>query len=343
MPDAQSPDDLQFNVQRAWVRYVDMIEPVRSELYRYCRRLTGNVWDAEDLVQDALVKAFGRLGFSDEGIRKPRAYLMRIATNLWTDRIRRRGTERSTGDLADAPSDERSESAHKLADAALKLFERLGPQERASVVMKDALGLTIVEIADILGTSTGAVKSALHRGRTRLQKEEDERSVTATNRTPPAHNVVDQFVAAFNAGDLGTLSHLLLNNASAEVLGIGVTQGRDSLSGRGGWLQAALYGHEPWARDTQKPAQVQRAERLMFDGEPIVALWRQTADGEAVEEVWRFVEENGQIARIRDYCFCPETLAEVAASLDLPYRTRGYRLSDQVLDWVQQEQRHPPE
>jgi len=330
--DAEAPNDLRIDVQRAWVRYVDMIEPFRSDLYCYCRRITGNVWDTEDLVQDALLKAFGRLGFCDEGIRNPRAYLLRTATNLWTDVVRRRSTERSTGDLADAQPLGGPEAGHELADAVSTLFEKLGPQERAAVVMKDALDLTLAEIADILGTTIGAVKSALHRGRTRLHGHE---STPARHRPPPARSLVDQFVVAFNAGDLGALSNLLLENASAEVLGIDATHGRETLSSRDGWLQAALYGHEPWARDRHEPAQVQRAERLVFHGEPIAALWREGSDGEAVEEFWRFEDEGGQIARIRDYCFCPETIAEVASSFDLTYRAHGYRLSDQVLEWEQ--------
>ena len=338
--DAEAPNDLRMDVQRAWVRYLDMIEPFRSDLYSYCRRITGNVWDTEDLVQDALLKAFGRLGFCDEGIRNPRAYLLRTATNLWTDLMRRRSKERSTGDLADAQPLGGSEAGDELADAVSTLFEKLGPQERAAVVMKDALDLTLAEIADILGTTIGAVKSALHRGRTRLHKQE---SMPARRPRPPGRSLVDQFVAAFNVGDLSALSKLLLENASAEVLGTGVNHGRETLSSRNGWLQAALYGHEPWAIDRQKSELAQRAELLVFDGEPIVALWRESSEGEAVEEFWRFENEDDRIARIRDYCFCPETLAEVASSFDLHYRTHGYRLSDQVLEWVQQQMRRTPE
>jgi RNA polymerase sigma-70 factor (ECF subfamily) len=227
-----------------------------------------------------------------------------------------------------------------LADAAQSLFEKLGPQERAAVVLKDALDLTLAEIADILGTTIGAVKSALHRGRRRLHGQE---SMPARHATPPARGLVDQFVAAFNAGDLTALSKLLLENASAEVIGIGATHGRDMLSSRDGWLQKSLYSHEPWALNRQIPTQTQRAAVLVFHGEPIVALWREGTDGEAVEEFWRFEQQDSQVARIRDYCFCPETLAEVASSFDLSYRAHGYRLSDQVLEWEQQGQRRPLE
>jgi RNA polymerase sigma-70 factor, ECF subfamily len=53
-------------VERAWVTYVDTVEPLRGDLYRYCRRLAASVWDAEDLVQDTLLRAFGSIARRDE-------------------------------------------------------------------------------------------------------------------------------------------------------------------------------------------------------------------------------------------------------------------------------------
>src|SRR5262245_17356805 len=59
----------------------------------FCRRLTGNVWDAEDLVQDTLLRAFGTLGSVHVRIENPRAYLLRTATDLRIDTVRRRESE----------------------------------------------------------------------------------------------------------------------------------------------------------------------------------------------------------------------------------------------------------
>src|SRR5689334_18800903 len=64
--------------------FLDMIEVVRPALWRYCLRLTGSPWDAEDLVQDTLVRAFGRLAQNWQPTN-PRSYLFRIATNGWLD------------------------------------------------------------------------------------------------------------------------------------------------------------------------------------------------------------------------------------------------------------------
>ena len=58
MGDVELPDALRDELRSAWHRYVDLLAPLRPALHGYCRRLTGNVWDAEDLVQDALLRAY---------------------------------------------------------------------------------------------------------------------------------------------------------------------------------------------------------------------------------------------------------------------------------------------
>jgi RNA polymerase sigma-70 factor (ECF subfamily) len=159
----------------------------------------------------------------------------------------------------------------------------------------------------------------------------------APGREPPSTELVDRFVAAFNALDIPALTDLLLENVTTEVLGINAMPGRDAAVSRDGWLQKTLFGHEPWSLDAQKPARLQRAERRLYLGEPIIVVWIQREAGESVEWLFRIAEEEGRVARIRDYCVCPETQAEVAEALGLPLRNWGYRLSDEVLAWEREE------
>ena len=74
-------------------------------LHRYCCRLTGNVWDGEDLMQDALLRVFGLLGKIDRDLENPKAYFIRTATHLWIDQQRRLALHRqwqsSVGDTDD--------------------------------------------------------------------------------------------------------------------------------------------------------------------------------------------------------------------------------------------------
>src|SRR5256885_13608045 len=82
--------DLPLAARRSWDRFLDTCEPLRSELYRYCRYLTRSPWDAEDLAQDTLARAFVTLARMGQEPANPRAWLFRVASNLWIDEMRRR-------------------------------------------------------------------------------------------------------------------------------------------------------------------------------------------------------------------------------------------------------------
>ena len=73
------------DVQR---RFMNEIEPYRSELWRYCKMLTRSPWDADDLMQETLMKAYATLGQLFQPIY-PKPYLFRIASNTWIDHCRK--------------------------------------------------------------------------------------------------------------------------------------------------------------------------------------------------------------------------------------------------------------
>ena len=174
MAEFDVPEELRDELRAAWHRYLDLVTPLRPALHRYCLRLTRDVWDAEDLVADTLLRAFGTLGKIHQEVGSHRAYLLKAATNLWIDTVRRRQT--AAGALLDgeAPGGSSPETAMAVRDAGAALLARLAPRERAAIVLKDVFDLKLQEIADILESTTGAVKAALHRGRERLREREEE-------------------------------------------------------------------------------------------------------------------------------------------------------------------------
>src|SRR5579872_1731921 len=93
MADAKLSSEVYKGANGAWHQYLRDLIPVRAALYRYCRTLTGNIWDADDLVQEALLRGFGTLGVGQDEIKDPRAYLLRIAANAWIDWQRRKAVE----------------------------------------------------------------------------------------------------------------------------------------------------------------------------------------------------------------------------------------------------------
>jgi len=158
---------------------LDTYEPLRPDLFRYCRHLTRSPWDAEDMTQETMARAFANLGLMTEPPHNPRAWLFRVAFNLWTNRnpanarasrrLRCRATEPATG-----------AEPRATREAAGTLIAQLSPQERAAVVLKDAFGLSLEEIAEALSTTTGAVKAALHRGAPSLVEPEPVEAATVT-------------------------------------------------------------------------------------------------------------------------------------------------------------------
>jgi hypothetical protein len=95
---------------------------LRPALHGYCRRLAGNLWDAEDLAHDTLLRAFGQWGVTTPEIRNPRAYLLRTATNVWIDTLRRRETE-ARAPLAN-PEDARRRTRSRRRRATCEMPDR---------------------------------------------------------------------------------------------------------------------------------------------------------------------------------------------------------------------------
>lgn len=313
-------------LRSSWHGFVDTYEPLRSDLYRYCRHLTRSPWDAEDLAQDTLARAFATLGQMGEPPPNPRAWLFRVASNLWLDQLRRRRREQPL-DASREPSTERD--ARGPREAAGTLLGQLAPQERAAVVLKDVFDLSLEEIAEALSTTTGAVKAALHRGRGKLVEPPPEPA------RAPRPAVLDAFCAAFNAGDLERLTALLVDTASVEVVGATTQYGPEAA--RRTALYGMLFGSARLARDhdcgieerfTQRvlPASP-RVEAVAHRGEWLLLHFYQHEDGEAVRAVTRVEpDESGErVARLHNYFFNPDVIAEVSAELDVPFRSNGYR------------------
>ena len=313
-------DELRDDVRAAWHRYIDIVAPLRPVLHGYCRRLTGDVWDAEDLVQDTLLRTFGTLGSVFTRIENPRAYLLRTATNLWIDAIRRRGTEADALAEAAPHAAPPGDTAAAVRDAGTVLLQRLAPQERAAVVLKELFDYSLEEIAAVLGTTVGAVKAALHRGRTRLREPEGE---AASQRPVPSVALVDRFVEGYRAADIPGLLALMLDTASVENVGSSMDVGRAAFARKPGWFDGLVHGHPEWP--PQFAYEAARLERREFHGEPLALGFATRRGREALESIIRLTEEDGRIARIRAYAFCPETMRAVGEELGLRVRTGLYR------------------
>ena len=317
--------DLSDSVKESWHRFLDVFEPLRPELYKYCRYLTRSAWDAEDLVQDAMARAFVTLGcLFKEPPPNPRAWLFRVASNLWIDRTRR--MRDMTNEIPERVA-QREERVDR--GTAATLISRLAPQERAAVVLKDVFDFSLGEIAEALSTSVGAVKAALHRGRGKLAAPESPQ----TPRPVPA--VLDAFCDAFNARDLERLTALLLDTSTVEIVGLvteyGPAAAADPETGSfHGMMFSDLSADDPRGGIESElrngvTSAPPRAEVRAYRGEPIVVFWYAHEHGDAVRAVARIEAEDDRIATMQNYFYSPDVIAEVCRELELPFHVNGYR------------------
>jgi len=163
-------------------RFVEMVLPHLDESYRLARWLTGNGTDAEDVVQDACLKALASLDATIVG--HPRAWIMTIVRNTaytWLTKNKSKVVE-LTGDIvgleaaaaldSDARALDPEESLIAAADEAMleAAIEALPPAYREVVVMRDVNGMSYREIAEAIDAPQGTVMSRLARGRALLIK-----------------------------------------------------------------------------------------------------------------------------------------------------------------------------
>jgi RNA polymerase sigma-70 factor (ECF subfamily) len=312
-------------VSRSWRSFVERCEPLRPELYRYCRYLARSPWEAEDLVQDTLMRSFVAIGCMHQEIRSPRAWLLRVASNLWLNRVRgAREVPSDTADRSSESSEGASPDPQATREAAGSLIGRLAPQERAAVVLKDVFELSLEETAEALSTTVGAVKAALHRARGKLSEPEP------THEAVPVPAVLDAFCTAFNARDLDRVTSLLLEGAVVESPGLAVEYGAETA--RRGSLGGILFGDPCGDHSFIAPAlragmlsKPPRLELRVHRGEALLLGWFAHQDGEAVRAISRAEVADDRIARLSFYLHTPEVLAEICRELGVPFRSSGYR------------------
>jgi RNA polymerase sigma-70 factor (TIGR02960 family) len=221
----------------------ELIDPYRGELQVHCYRILGSVQDAEDLLQETLLAAWRGLERFD-GRASLRSWLYRIATNRCLNALRDRGRRpREVPAMAEPPEPTRRseplwlepypdalldtvadtspgpEARYEFREAVGLAFvtalQRLPPQQRVVLVLRDVLGFRAAEVADMLETSEAAVKGALQRARatleTRLRDRDRERA--RPPRSPRERELVGRFADAVENGDVDGVVSLLTDDA----------------------------------------------------------------------------------------------------------------------------------
>ena len=188
MEAAQERLPLSSSTPQQWEQIVTRLVAERGDsLTRYAYLICGNADDAADLVQDALVKTFGRLrnGFS---VASAEPYVRKVILNTYLDGGRRRTLWRRIAHLTAVP--EEQESLTPASEARIDLQEqlrRISPRERACIVLRYYEDLKVDDIAEALNVSSGAVKRYLSDALAKLAVQLTDETTNSTAGGSHAH------------------------------------------------------------------------------------------------------------------------------------------------------------
>jgi RNA polymerase sigma factor (sigma-70 family) len=270
--------------------FAELVEPHRRELHAHCYRMLGSVHDADDALQEALLGAWKGLdGF--EGRSSLRSWLFTIATNASLRVLDGRRRRELPEELAIEPyPDEllRYEDREGVELAYVAALQLLAANQRAALLLRDVLGFSARETADILDTSVASANSALQRARAKLGREGPARSQQEVLRAlgdDRSRELVARFVDAWNRADVAAIVAMLREDVTFSMPPLPTLHGRDDVAAfldvqvfRTTWRfeatraagQPAIAGHR---RDRDEgPFELRALTVLTFEGEVVAAM-----------------------------------------------------------------------
>ena len=226
--------------------FAQLAEPYRRELQVHCYRMLGSLEDAQDLVQETLLRAWTKLD-TYEGRASFRAWLYKIATNACLDALDRRPrrvlppARQAASDPAapteppllepiwldpipdvglaeiEAGPEARYEVRESITLAFMAALQVLPPRQRAVLILRDVLDWHADEVARLLDLTVSAVNSALHRARTTMARYYHRRGIETVPAQPEdaaTRALLERYVRAWETADMDALVALLKEDAT---------------------------------------------------------------------------------------------------------------------------------
>jgi RNA polymerase sigma-70 factor (ECF subfamily) len=284
------------------------VERHRRELHVHCYRMLGSFQESEDVVQETFLRAWrGRDTF--QGRSSLRAWLYKIATNACLDALDKRPRSVSASGealwlepypdelLDEDPGPEAAAVARETVELAyLVAIQRLVPLQRAVLILRDVLGCSARETADLLETTVPAVNSALQRAHAAMREHLPERRsewARGTDATAAERELLERYIAYSETPDPAGLKRLLSDDVRFSMPPQpGVWVGRDAVVD--GWVQGG-FGAEAFGslrlivtRANRQPALANYLRRPGDDGYSPLALDVLRIENGAVADIVTF-------------------------------------------------------
>ena len=221
-----------------------LIAPFRTELLAYCYRMLGSAHDAEDLVQDTYLRAWRAREQYDETRSTLRTWLYRIATNACLTALEVRGRRPLPSGLVaasdplgplvsgenlawlqplpDSMLDANDPVTGAIDSSSLRLafvaaLQHLSARQRGALILRDVLGFSAAEAAEVLGTTVVSVNSSLQRARTRVKEAGVSQEVLSEPPAAEQRAWIDRYMKAFELADVDGLKRLLTEDVIMEM------------------------------------------------------------------------------------------------------------------------------
>jgi RNA polymerase sigma-70 factor, ECF subfamily len=282
------------------------LEPYRGELVAYCYRMLGSFHEAEDLVQETMLRAWKARDRYDRTRASVRTWLYRIATNACLSALEGRARRPLPSGLG-APSDDPRAPLTPAFDipwlqpfpdarfdigaradlrlALVAAMQVLPPRQRAVLMLREVLDFSAAEVAAQLGTTVPAVNSALQRARAALAEAGDTGEVAEPD-DPEIRAVIERYVRAFEAADVPALVRLVADEAVLEMPPVPL------------WYR----GRRDYGRFMRRVFEMRGtgwgARRLTANGQPALAAYAPDPDGgHWLHTLQVFTVTGGQVTR----------------------------------------------
>ncbi|WNB93811.1 sigma-70 family RNA polymerase sigma factor [Bacillus sp. NEB1478] len=291
--------DLVSDTRKLRNEFEEIVSVYSTDLWNYCKYVTGSPWDGEDLYQETMIKSFGLLPHRWSDITDKKSYLFRVATNTWLDHCRK--LKREVGTLDEVPEANADFSDQLLIEEILTSLEaNLTPKQTAAFLLLDIFQFSAEEVAGIVQSTPGGVYSSVQRARRKIASLDFSKSKTKA--TTKSHNTTIQaYLEAFNNGDLKRMLDLFSEQAQNEAFFGFQEFSKEEM--RNGSLRFGLPGYT--------------AQEMILWGKPVIIVLTTGDSGPEIHDIQMQEVENGKIVNHKSYFFRKEFILAAAEELGI--------------------------
>jgi len=302
-------NSLSNDLRKIEQEFKQKIEPYRSELWNYCYKLTRSPWDAEDLVQDTLLRSLSVLAKIFQPLNT-RAYLFKIATNLWIDQLRKQ--KHINLSLDDVVVNEKDSSKEFLVMENVDFLVRyLTPNQYVTLILSDVLQFKGSEVAEILSTSEGAVYTNLNRARNKMREYHNspkQKSDVPSIRELPINPTIDLLLKGFRDKNPKLIASVLDENVMTDITHSGLEMGKN---------ETEKNSLKEWTEIVQKQQMIVSQYIELWGRDVIVEFERKFDNKLYLNNIHFFELVEGKVSYWKFYCFSWDLMNMAAKELNV--------------------------